>query len=112
MIICPLPPFQNPGYAPVDGQLVDYGPGFLAAVCHADVFDKVLQGSSTLLRLLMDKILACLDGIRKGGVFIVQLDVAFVPGSSVTSKARGYDILQTRGISFLEMQPSMVIKYM
>ena len=34
----------------ITGQLLYHGPGFLAAVCHVDVFDEVLPGSLSLLR--------------------------------------------------------------
>ena len=34
----------------IAGQLLDHGPGFLAAVFHVGVFDEVLPGSSSLLR--------------------------------------------------------------
>ena len=70
------------------GQLLDIGPGFLAAVCHVDDFDEVLPGSLSLLRWFSNEIPSCLDGIRGEGVFIVQLDVVLVPGSTVPSKAR------------------------
>ena len=69
-------------------QLLDCGPGFLAAVCHVGVLDEVLPGASSFLKKFCNKILSFLDGISREGVFLIQLDVVLVPGGSVTSKAR------------------------